>query len=558
MSGVRFEINGEQLSYYNRSNIDVEIVDSNIETPNVDTGKFFKTKMTDIDSNFNLISTLNTEYQNLNCYYTTDYWGDGSWFGQSTESTTFYHNLNLDSGYYKITGYYDYVSYTSSSYYLGPNESWPVTRKSFSTIVYIDEISDFIDNVLRIEINKNSIIFYCRQYNTHNGFLGIDSWASERTCTYCNSVVVTSIHKYLSNFEDGLIEVDNLYPNYKLVSPSNSAPSWLKSDAFNNKLIITKNSSKIIQCYCKKGLAPTGSFLYRLDSSDSDYTLIRETTGECYILNSNSERLVTLSTTEENRKVFTVAMCGGGGGGGDGRAFIGNAGGGGGGACGCIFTIIFKDNKYKHKWTIHVGAGAKYASGRNGQNTSINGDCLYSDGTTVYGDWEITCGGGRGGGKGGGAGGVFSTSGGGNPDSNLTNDDLVYTYSYNVIVLAKANGATGDNGGGGGDWAGSCPEISLSNYTILDTWQNISATTGGQDPGAGSGGGGGACIFGNAPNGRRNRSRPNSPNHTGFNWGTGDSSTTNYGYGGFGGVFDWFGDHTNGGPGGSGFVSFYY
>lgn len=169
-----------------------------------------------------------------------------------------------------------------------------------------------------LKLNGNEI-------STNNAGCPVEIVPADTSCASANFFKTNSSDQVGKVAIPGITDKGN-----KLISADSSTnlSDMVLQDAFEGKLKIKGE----IQKYCRKGLAPRGVIL--AEYSGGSYRIVRKSNGQCDLIDSSGNVLLTLSTPNENRQVFTFMICGGGGGGAGGKSSFGYYGSGGGGGGG--------------------------------------------------------------------------------------------------------------------------------------------------------------------------------------------------------------------------------
>lgn len=260
---------------------------------------------------------------------------------------------------------------------------------------------------------------------------------------------------------------------YKLVTADNATYFDLlkNQDVFNSKLKITHNGTEIIQKYCKKGYAPTGSHFYNLFVKGSQH-LVRYPDGTINLQNTDGSAATTLCTSKNKKCVITfVLVAGGGGGGGGGGGWAGSGcGGGGGGGSAAVVTIIFPENVTDTITLLLVTGGG--GSGGASDKAGSSGGSSYIKLISPVEKLLVECYGGGGGGDAkwlnehgdyGRAGTVGTTYTGIITNSNGNN--LLHVYT-----LCSQNGEPGRKGNNPGPKNEISGTSHCNNYTVTSNW----------------------------------------------------------------------------------------
>ena len=304
--------------------------------------------------------------------------------------------------------------------------------------------------------------------------------------TNCSS---NSFFKTSENDEIGIVLLSGVSDaGYKLISAdANTSLDILKNqDAFEGKIKI----NNVIQKYCFKGRAPTNSILVNRSSygGGTKLYMFRRADGYCELQNSSRGYISTLSSVEENKKIYTFVLCGSGAGGHSGTSGFGfHGGGGGGGGGGCICTIYFTDlcktNNQNFLFELYVASGGGNNSGGStsyvkvieGPSESIN---TISEAYGGYTGGESNGG-----------------SGGGHQCNIPTSGQYMYRIGY--------HGQNGQAGGSHNNYSSNLGTSASYNYSVNNSYiQSTGGTTGaGYGDLATKPGGGGPSPFGNGNSG---------------------------------------------------------
>lgn len=272
----------------------------------------------------------------------------------------------------------------------------------------------------------------------------------------------------------------------------------------------------------KKGYLPSKNLLTSISSASTRYLVYASSTDSWYLSSTSGSASGTRLSTNGNRHLFNVVLCGGGGGGGGGVSAANSGGGGSGGATLTGYLLlegasgIFPTNTR----VIVGGGGAKAENGNNGSNGTETRVVNPSNSNLLF----------AGGGNGG--------KGGNNGGSGGAAQSYVSYVSSEYYLKSIAGGAGGAQTKVGTRVLGGSM-FDLSTYCGIGvTGVSYSGGSGGTAPSSNGGGGGGASAFGSG--------------------GKADAATAGgTGAGGAGGGNAWF-QSNPGTNGGAGYFAIYY